>query len=58
MSSFNAPATDTLAYSQGGGRLTAAIGGKHDLGVQYFTGGCRNLRLKWKLQGASRYRLV
>ena len=30
--------TNTLAYSQGGGRLTAAVGGKHDLGVQYFYG--------------------
>ena len=36
--SFNPPVTDTLAYSQGGSRLTAAIGGKHDLGVQYFYG--------------------
>ena len=36
--SFNPPVTNTLAYSQGGGRLTAAMGGKHDLGVQYFYG--------------------
>ena len=38
VSSFNAPATNTLAYSQGGGRLTAAVGGKHDFGIQYFYG--------------------
>ena len=30
--------TNTLAYSQGGGRLTAAVGGKHDFGIQYFYG--------------------
>lgn len=36
--SFNPPVTDTLAYSQGGGRLTAAVGGKHDFGIQYFYG--------------------
>ena len=30
--------TNTLVYSQGGGRLTAAVGGKHDFGIQYFYG--------------------
>ena len=30
--------TNTLAYSQGGGRLTAAVEGKHDFGIQYFYG--------------------
>ena len=35
---FHKPATNTLAYSQGGGRLTAAVGGKHDFGIQYFYG--------------------
>ena len=44
--SFNPPVTDTLAYSQGGGRLTAAVGGKHDLGVQYFYGRLPDLAFK------------
>jgi len=51
VSSFNAPATDTLAYSQGGGRLTAAIGGKHDLGVQYFYGRLPELAFKMEAAG-------
>ena len=34
----NTVKTNTLAYSQGGGRLTAAVGGKHDFGIQYFYG--------------------
>ncbi len=32
------PDTATLAYAQGGGRLTATFGGLHDAGVQYFYG--------------------
>ena len=51
VSSFNAPATDTLAYSQGGWRLTAAIGGKHDLGVQYFYGRLPELAFKMEAAG-------
>ena len=46
VSSFNAPATNTLAYSQGGGRLTAAVGGKHDFGIQYFYGRLPDLAFK------------
>ena len=37
-SAFHAPVTNTLAYWQGGGRLTAALAGKHDVGIQYFYG--------------------
>ena len=43
--------TNTLAYSQGGGRLTAAIGGKHDLGVQYFYGRLPELAFKMEVAG-------
>ncbi len=32
------PDTATLAYAQGGGRLTATFGGRHDAGIQYFYG--------------------
>ena len=35
---FHQPATNTLSYAQGGGRLTAAVGGMHDFGIQYFYG--------------------
>ena len=38
--------TNTLAYSQGGGRLTAAVGGKHDFGIQYFYGRLPELAFK------------
>ena len=38
--------TNTLAYSQGGGRLTAAAGGKHDFGIQYFYGRLPELAFK------------
>ena len=48
---FNPPVTDTLAYSQGGGRLTAAVGGKHDLGVQYFYGRLPELAFKTESAG-------
>lgn len=36
--SFMQPVTNTLTYAQGGGRLTAAAGGMHDFGIQYFYG--------------------
>ena len=38
--------TNTLAYSQGGGRLTTAVGGKHDFGIQYFYGWLPELAFK------------
>ena len=44
--SFTSPVTNTLAYSQGGGRLTAAVGGKHDFGIQYFYGRLPDLAFK------------
>ena len=44
--SFTPPVTNTLAYSQGGGRLTAAVAGKHDFGIQYFYGRLPELAFK------------
>lgn len=43
---FRAPVTNTLAYWQGGGRLTAVIAGKHDVGIQYFYGRLPELAFK------------
>ena len=43
--------TNTLAYSQGGGRLTAAVGGKHDFGIQYFYGRLPELAFKAEYPG-------
>ena len=36
--SQQAPKTNTFGYAQGGLRYSLTIGGKHDLGFQYFTG--------------------
>lgn len=49
--SFSAPITNTITYSQGGGRLTAAVGGKHDFGVQYFYGRLQELAFKADTSG-------
>ena len=43
---FYPPVTDTLAYSQGGGRLTASVGAMHDFGIQYFYGRLPDLAFK------------
>ena len=50
---FHAPSTNTLEYSQGGGRLTAAVGGKHDFGIQYFYGRLPELAVQHNSTGGS-----
>nr|WP_314993681.1 hypothetical protein [uncultured Treponema sp.] len=50
---FRQPATNTLEYAQGGGRLTAAVGGMHDFGVQYFYGRLPELAFKTETLGSS-----
>lgn len=43
---FQPPVTDTLEYAQAGGRLTAAFGGSHDIGIQYFYGRLPDIAFK------------